>query len=231
MKDMKTTTAWAMPAVLRDLRRENSGLRHRLGWQAIVNAYIFANVAAWVGWSTWHSWTAGELGFVESAFTLQSLIMLTLFLVRRRHAGLDGNWLHQAVAAIAFFSGIAFIGQPATAAGRVALTAKGVTLAANLLSAVALLNLGRSFGVLIARRPLKTRGLYAVVRHPMYASDILLRVGFAIGHCTPVTITLLIASSACYVYRALLEERFLAEQESYRDYRRRVRYRLVPFVF
>lgn len=204
--------------------------RDRFG-QAIVNFYVFANIAVWVGWNTWQTWVAGQMGYVEAAFALQSLVMLTLILVRRRHAGLDANPLHQAVAAVAFYSGLAFLGQPATADGRVALVGRGVTLAANLLSMAALLNLGRSFGILIARRPLRTGGLYAVVRHPMYASDILLRVGFVIGHCTAVTVALLVASGACYVYRALLEERFLAREEAYRAYMRRVRYRLVPFVF
>ena len=206
------------------------GLLSRHG-QTLVNLYVFAHLAGWVGWSTWRTWSEGRMGYVEAAFTAQSLVMLALILARRRHEELDANPLHQAVAAVAFFSGLAFLGQPATAAGGAARAAEATTLAANLLGAAALLNLGRSFGILIARRPLQTRGLYAVVRHPMYASDILLRVGFAIGHCTPLTIALLAASTACYVWRALLEERFLARQDDYRAYMRRVRYRLIPFVF
>ena len=95
----------------------------------------------------------------------------------------------------------------------------------------ALLNLGRSFGILIAYREVKSRGLYGIIRHPMYATDILLRIGFTINHCTPFTVIAFIASTGCYVYRAILEERFLIQQPEYREYMHRVKYRFIPFVF
>jgi protein-S-isoprenylcysteine O-methyltransferase Ste14 len=99
------------------------------------------------------------------------------------------------------------------------------------LGVVTLLNLGRSFGILIAFREVKSRGLYGIIRHPMYATDILLRMGFLINHFNLFILIVFIASTVCYVYRAILEERFLIYQPEYREYMHRVKYRFIPFVF
>jgi protein-S-isoprenylcysteine O-methyltransferase Ste14 len=132
---------------------------------------------------------------------------------------------------VAFCSGIFFIGQPATGGPLARRVSQGLIFSANVLGAVTLLNLGRSFGILIARRQIKTGGLYRLVRHPMYATDILLRVGFLASHFRWPPLALFSLSSACYVWRALLEERFLARAPEYREYMRRVRYRFMPGVF
>jgi len=75
-------------------------------------------------------------------------------------------------------------------------------------------------------------GPYAVVRHPMYAGGYVLLLG------TPLALGSywgLLASAAMlplFVWRLLDEERFLAENlPGYTDYQRRVRHRLVPFVW
>ena len=197
----------------------------------LVNIYVFLNIAAWVGWSTYKAWAQGQMGYVEIAFALQNMIFLTLILIRRPHEGLDRNPFNQAVAAIAFFSGLAFMGQPQTGGHAAQLMSKGVTLLANILGILSLVNLGRSFGVLIAFRRIQSRGLYSVVRHPMYLSDILFRVGFVMTHLNWLTSALFVVSSACYVYRAILEEGFLARQREYCEYMNKVKYRFVPFVF
>ena len=101
----------------------------------------------------------------------------------------------------------------------------------NTLGAITLLNLGRSFGILIAYREVKSGGLYSIVRHPMYGTDILLRIGFVISHFSWLTIFILVASSGCYVYRAILEERFLSKQPDYAEYMKKVKYRFIPYIF
>ncbi len=202
--------------------------RHR---QPLINGYIFLNVAGWVASQMVGKWQAGNMGAVEITFAVQNIIFVSLFLLRRQHTGLDRNLLHQAVAVIAFFSGLAFMGQPTTAMHTGQMLSKGVTLAAIVLSILTLINLGRSFGVLIAVRKIETRGLYSVVRHPMYLSDILFRVGYIISHFNGVTVVLFILSSTCYVYRALLEEKFLRQQPEYQAYMNRVKYRFIPFIF
>ena len=51
---------------------------------------------------------AGRFDFVEIAFALHNLVMLTLILIRKQHRALNQNVFEQAIALIAFFSGILF---------------------------------------------------------------------------------------------------------------------------
>lgn len=199
--------------------------------QTLFNAYLFLNFAGWIGWQTFRTWQEGRFDYVEASFAVQNLIFVALVLVRSRHQEVDKDLIRQGVALVAFLSGMAFIGQPVSGGPAVASAAKAVIVLANILGVVCLLNLGRSFGILIARRVIKTGGLYGYVRHPMYGTDILLRVGYLIGHWNAVTVVLFLGSSACYVYRAILEERFLGRQPEYQEYMRRVRYRFIPYLF
>ena len=75
-------------------------------------------------------------------------------------------------------------------------------------------------------------GPYRIVRHPGYAGNIppLIGIVLALGSVwtlIPVTIALIII-----VIRTLLEDKTLQEElPGYRDYLRRVRYRLIPGIF
>ncbi|HUX77905.1 MAG TPA: isoprenylcysteine carboxylmethyltransferase family protein [Anaerolineae bacterium] len=75
-------------------------------------------------------------------------------------------------------------------------------------------------------------GPYSVVRHPMYAGAILLLIfsplalGSLVAIPCPVPLILVVAA------RLLEEERFLlANLSGYAEYRQKVRYRLVPFIW
>jgi protein-S-isoprenylcysteine O-methyltransferase Ste14 len=199
--------------------------------QTLFNIWLFTVMFAWVVWETHKSWVAGRLNYVEGSFAAQNLVMVALVLVRSRHRAVDHNPWHQAIAMTAFFSGMAFLGQ-ASSGGPLAVSfSQGLTFASNVLGLATLVNLGRSFGILIALRKVKTGGLYSVVRHPMYATDILLRIGFVVSHVTWLTVVLFVVSSGCYVLRARLEERFLGQDPEYQQYVRRVRWRFIPFVY
>ncbi len=206
-------------------------LRPGVRAQRLLDVYLFLNVLAWCAWQGHRLVREGRFGYIEGAFIAQSLVVGFLFLVRKPAAAVDESLRHQAVALAAFLSGVAFLGAPATADPLLLGISRGVTFASNVLGIVTLANLGRSFGVLIAFREVRTGGLYSVVRHPMYGTDILLRVGYLVSHFVPLTALLFGVSAACYVYRAVLEERFLAARPEYRAYMEKVRYRLIPYVF
>jgi protein-S-isoprenylcysteine O-methyltransferase Ste14 len=75
-------------------------------------------------------------------------------------------------------------------------------------------------------------GLYAHVRHPMYAGVLLFIFGtpLLLGSWYGLGAAIFIA--ALIALRAVLEERTLAEGlEGYRDYAARVRYRLIPMIW
>jgi len=90
-----------------------------------------------------------------------------------------------------------------------------------------------------ARPPLRpksnlvTMGIYSRVRHPMYLSNLLLAGGWALlfrGIHALLCVTIWILG---YVVLTFFEEKELEEEyaEEYREYRKKVRYRLVPYLF
>jgi protein-S-isoprenylcysteine O-methyltransferase Ste14 len=93
----------------------------------------------------------------------------------------------------------------------------GAVLAGDLLSVgfsvwllVAVINLGRCFGVLPEARGLVTRGPYRLVRHPVYLGEIGACTGLVIAAPTVANAVLLSAFSVAQAVRMRLEERELA---------------------
>src|SRR5256714_4448857 len=75
-------------------------------------------------------------------------------------------------------------------------------------------------------------GVYAVVRHPMYAGFAPMAVGPALWLGSYVAALLAIVPIAVLAVRSVLEERFLKrELKGYHAYREKVRYRLIPFFW
>jgi protein-S-isoprenylcysteine O-methyltransferase Ste14 len=107
----------------------------------------------------------------------------------------------------------------------------GVQLAGLLLAIASLLALGRSFGFVAADRGLKTRGPYAVVRHPIYASYLLIQSGYLLQSLSLRNLAVVAFATACNIARALAEERLLARSPAYRAYRERVQWRLIPYLW
>lgn len=93
------------------------------------------------------------------------------------------------------------------------------------------LALGRSFGCVPAHRGLKFSGPYRVVRHPMYAGYLLSHAAFLLMNLTFGNMVVYGATYALQIPRILGEERLLSADPKYREYRRRVRSRLIPGIF
>src|SRR5262245_47060846 len=75
-------------------------------------------------------------------------------------------------------------------------------------------------------------GVYGLVRHPMYLGGILMFVGGPLLTGAAWALAAAAVLSPLLVVRIAEEERLLAaELPGYDDYRRRVRYRLVPFLW
>jgi protein-S-isoprenylcysteine O-methyltransferase Ste14 len=79
--------------------------------------------------------------------------------------------------------------------------------------------------------PLQLRGPYTVVRHPVYLGWIL--IVFAAPHMTASRFSFAVISTL-YLAIAVLFEEYSLEQsfgDSYREYKRRVRWRIVPGIY
>jgi protein-S-isoprenylcysteine O-methyltransferase Ste14 len=92
----------------------------------------------------------------------------------------------------------------------------------------AAISLGRSFGIAPADRGLQTTGLYAWIRHPLYAMEICFFVGYLVANPSWRNLAVLTADTALQLFRALREERIL---KHYATYAGRVRWRLLPLVW
>lgn len=200
----------------------------RRHWSLILNVVLVLALGRYAFVKALDAWELKEFNFVEAAFAVHNIVMLTFILVRRQHLFIDRDTFHQTIALAAFFSGITFQKHPTE---KLTGISEGIIVIALILGTISLFNLGRSFGILISIRKVKTGGLYRIVRHPMYLTDILWRIGYLVGNLYWLNVFIFLGSSACYVYRALLEEKFLSRFEEYQDYKKKVRYRFIPGIY
>ncbi|HVB41907.1 MAG TPA: methyltransferase [Streptosporangiaceae bacterium] len=164
---------------------------------------------------------------IGGAFFVEQAWFAVAFLIRRpprtvsRHVG---SWL---LAAGGTFGGLLF--RPAgvhlewgVQSGLV-LQLLGLVLAVTSLAA-----LGRSFGFVPASRGVATRGPYAVIRHPLYAAYVLIQCGYLLQAVSWRNVAVLAFATGCNIGRSIAEEGVLGGSAEYADYRRRVRWRLLP---
>ena len=76
---------------------------------------------------------------------------------------------------------------------------------------------------------LKTCGSHAVVRHPIYASYLLIQSGYVLQSLSLRNLAVVTFASACTIARALARIRLLAWSPASLTYRERARWRLIPY--
>jgi protein-S-isoprenylcysteine O-methyltransferase Ste14 len=97
-----------------------------------------------------------------------------------------------------------------------------------LMVAASLLSLRRSFAVVPANRGIRDGGLYHIVRHPIYISELITLLGAVLVSPSMANWIIWVCECGLQFARACAEEDFLAADPVYRAYRERVPYRLVP---
>jgi protein-S-isoprenylcysteine O-methyltransferase Ste14 len=109
----------------------------------------------------------------------------------------------------------------------------GVTLqiAGILLAIWGKIFLGKSFGLVAADRGIVAGGPYRLVRHPVYLGYLIASIGFLLTNVSGRNVIVYFITYFFQVSRILAEERVLSEDAAYREYRDRVRFRLVPGIF
>ena len=75
-------------------------------------------------------------------------------------------------------------------------------------------------------------GLYGIIRHPMYTSTVLLFLAMPLVLGSWVSFAIMLLYPVVIVFRIRNEEKVLEEGlAGYREYKQRVRYRLLPFIW
>lgn len=103
--------------------------------------------------------------------------------------------------------------------------------AATMFAAYSLATLSTSFAVFPSVRKLIARGPYRWMRHPAYAGQLAMALVCAAARPSAVNAVLSLLITAATVWRVLVEEQILAGMPGYSDYQKRVRWRLLPFVW
>jgi len=164
---------------------------------------------------------------IGGAFLVEQTWFVIAFLIRRPAAAVSWHPASWLLASGGTFAGVLF--RPSGAHPHWGVAAGfGLQLTGVALAVLSLLALGRSFGFVAADRGLVTRGPYAVVRHPVYASYLLIQSGYLLQSISLRNALVMVLASGCNIGRALAEEQLLTASSDYLAYRSRVRWRLVP---
>ena len=91
--------------------------------------------------------------------------------------------------------------------------------------------LSRNIEVVEGQRVIDT-GLYSIVRHPMYTAMTLLFLAMPLVLASPISLLVMLLYVPLIIIRIKREEALLErELEGYSDYMRRVKYRLLPYIY
>jgi protein-S-isoprenylcysteine O-methyltransferase Ste14 len=196
--------------------------------EIIVKVFISVlfTLFAYTSFITWR-----EQGSIQMLLlAIQESIIVVLVVTRRRSREINTAWWDRFIA----IAGTAapLLQRPAEVLSPL-LQQIGVTIqiASVIMSTIALLSIGRSFGIVAANRGVRTGGLYRFVRHPIYGSYVIGYIGFLLGNPSILNVLLIAVTFACQYLRAVAEERVLARDPEYQAYMQRVRYRFIPFIF
>ena len=153
-----------------------------------------------------------------------------LFLIRVRPSVVSMNPFHWAVALITSFSGF-FFRQGANSRPILLFWAEVLIVFAILLGIVTAIILDRSYDFLPALRHVKTKCVYQIVRHPMYVSSIIIKLGYVLKNASMYNSVLLVVIIVLYDRRARFEEDIMSHDDSYVEYMKKVKYRFIPGIY
>ena len=75
-------------------------------------------------------------------------------------------------------------------------------------------------------------GLYSVIRHPMYSATLILFLSMPFVLGSPITFFILLVYPIAIISRLLSEEEYLEKNlDGYKEYEKKVKYRLIPYIF
>jgi protein-S-isoprenylcysteine O-methyltransferase Ste14 len=135
------------------------------------------------------------------------------------------------VALITSFSGFFFSRVDTNENPLLSLTADTLIIFAVFLGIVTALILGRSYDFLPALRYVKTKFVYQFVRHPMYLSSIIIKLGYVLKNPSIYNILLSAVIIVLYDKRAKYEEEIMSHSNSYVEYLQQVKYRFIPGIY
>ncbi len=190
----------------------------------LILALLWLGLAA----SLFSSWL-GQPSLAGSGLLVYNSLLVYLFLVRRPSITVSRRWFDWFAAITTLLLSFSLRPVPGASGwpGAVSLAVQCCAIVAII---AALASLGKSLGIVPANRKIKTGGAYRLVRHPLYAAELLFYGAFLLGNGSRGNFIKILLIVIGQVIRALAEEKLLEEDPEYRDYRSRVRCRFIPHV-
>ena len=169
-----------------------------------------------------------EFKFSVLLFLLFNSCIVVLAFLRRSPQTVTGSSFDYIIAFCGTLSPLLFLGTPETSDNipLLLLQILGISLAF-----AGLLSLNRSFGLVPADRGIVTTGMYKLVRHPLYTGYFVLCVGFLLQNFSVRNISAFAVFAIFESLRLLIEEQFLSKNEEYSAYMKKVRWRVIPYVW
>jgi protein-S-isoprenylcysteine O-methyltransferase Ste14 len=170
------------------------------------------------------AWLTYTLGLGHGVLTLSfTLLMATLFLIRKSPVGGRANALAMVVALAGTFIMWIALAQPTTTHDWRVLALSDLLFGIGLaFSMYALGALRFCFGLAPEARGLVTDGAYRIVRHPVYLGEFVALFGALLPVLAPLTALIFAAFCTLQACRAVLEESVLSETfTGYAAYRQR----------
>lgn len=202
--------------------------RSRAGWRWIASTSFVGGFWGLFAAANFEQWSATRQPVGAGAVAVECLAVV-LFVARREPLTVSRSPLAWIAAALGGF-GLSAARPSYAPVGDLEFVYQGLQIGGALTAVFALLTLGRSFGVVAANRGVETRGPYRIVRHPVYASYLVVEAGYLFENPSVWNVLVLNIVMVAQVIRILHEERTLSADPEYAAYRKRVPYRLVPYV-
>jgi protein-S-isoprenylcysteine O-methyltransferase Ste14 len=173
----------------------------------------------------------GNVNVVNVLWVVYNIIVSCLLLIRQRPAVVSISTVHWVVAFFTSFSGFLF-SQGDNSIGIAWLTAGNILIGvAILLGIISTSCLGRSYDIAPALREIKTKCVYRIVRHPIYLSSMLIKLGYVLLHASIYNTALFVVICVFYDRRARYEEAIMSKDDRYEAYVERVKYRFIWGVY
>ncbi len=171
-----------------------------------------------------------KTGHLTGLLLLTSELLVVALTVFRRPAVVVDRALGTRIVAGVSILGVPFI-RPTGAPLAPDVVTAAISAIGLLVIIVGKVTLGRSFGLMPANRGIVCRGIYRVVRHPIYAGYVVTHAAFLVAHPTTWNLALVVVSDLALMVRATYEERTLSMDAEYAEYLTRVRWRVAPGLF
>jgi protein-S-isoprenylcysteine O-methyltransferase Ste14 len=156
-------------------------------------------------------------------------LVVVLTCLRRHATTVDRRPLVRAVTTVSMLSPLLI--RPGAVGGLIPEPVAAVIAGIGLIIVIAgKISLGYSFGLLPANRGVMSRGVYRIIRHPIYLGYLLNHVPYLLSHPSAWNMAVLVAGDTALIVRAFYEEQTLSLDPQYLRYCKTVRWRLVPGV-